>query len=88
MAASFNAPILGVVRVFRKDFDLRTSLQYVWNPPDQEIGGNLAPKLSPSLRKCHFELTARGKQFVEPTESGDFAAISPKTLSLSPKMPF
>lgn len=59
MAASFNAPILGVVRVFRKDFDLRTSLQYVWNPPDQEIGGNLAPKLSPSLRKCHFELTAR-----------------------------
>ena len=59
MAASFNAPILRVVRVFRKDFDQRTSLQCLSEPPDQEPSREFAPKLSPSLRICHFELTAR-----------------------------
>src|SRR5262249_26598082 len=55
-----NAPPLGVRRVFRRDFDLRTSLQYLSDPPDQQDSRQLSPNLSPSLRKCHFELTGRG----------------------------
>ena len=31
-----NAPLLGVLRVFRKDFDKHASLQYLSDPPDQQ----------------------------------------------------
>jgi hypothetical protein len=30
-----NAPYFGVLRVFRKDFDQHTSLQYLSDPPIQ-----------------------------------------------------
>jgi hypothetical protein len=31
-----NAPLLGALRVFRKDFDEHASLQFVSDPPDRE----------------------------------------------------
>ena len=52
-----NAPYFGVLRVFRKDFDQRTSLQCLSDPPDLEPSREFAPKLSHSLRERHFELT-------------------------------
>jgi hypothetical protein len=47
IAASFNAPLLGVLRIFRKGLVEHGSLRFGSDQPDQQVSRQLAPNSLP-----------------------------------------